>query len=276
MQPRPVHPVNERSELRCAQSHHAVADRRPPERSVLQPFPEQHQAGPVPGQNLQSGPPVSSGKRTSSPRTDPAEMLAHQRGKTVGPSPEVDRLGRHQHPHRPPEPRSSRRGSSPRAAPVGKVAASSQAEPEPSQPRSRSRSPTSPADGRRPIGSAPAHDRAVSTTTGANAIRLSPARIPPLRTARRQPNNCCGVSPCRRATALTVSPSRMSRRRSAPSAPPSSGGGARPGEHFHPPHRRRLASHLRFVQKLSVRHVSNPLNSGEDNRRSGQTEEGGE
>jgi hypothetical protein len=35
VQTRPIHPVNERGELRCGQSHHPVADRRPPEGPVL-------------------------------------------------------------------------------------------------------------------------------------------------------------------------------------------------------------------------------------------------
>jgi hypothetical protein len=52
MQARPIHAVDERRELGCAQAHHPVADRRPPERPVLQPLPKQHQAGPVPRQDL--------------------------------------------------------------------------------------------------------------------------------------------------------------------------------------------------------------------------------
>ena len=37
-----------------------------------------------------------------------------------------------------------------------------------------------------------------------------------------------------------------------------------------------LTPDLRLRQKLSVRHVSNPSNSGQDNRRSGRDDEGAE
>jgi hypothetical protein len=51
------------------------------------------------------------------------------------------------------------------------------------------------------------HGRAASTITGANAKPLSlPAASARRRAARRHPNNCCGVNPCRRATAHTDSP----------------------------------------------------------------------
>ena len=50
---RPIQSVDERGELRSREPHHAVADRRPAKRAVLKPLPEQHQAGPVPGQDLQ-------------------------------------------------------------------------------------------------------------------------------------------------------------------------------------------------------------------------------
>jgi hypothetical protein len=53
------------------------------------------------------------------------------------------------------------------------------------------------------IGAAPAGGRDASKTTGANATRLARVRV--RCASRRHANNCCGVSPCRRATALTVS-----------------------------------------------------------------------
>ena len=52
LQPRPIQAIDERRQLRSAQPHRTVADRRPAERSLLQPFPEQHQAGPVPGDDF--------------------------------------------------------------------------------------------------------------------------------------------------------------------------------------------------------------------------------
>ena len=54
---------------------------------------------------------------------------------------------------------------------------------------------------------ASADDDAASTSTGANAD--VPSQVSAslcYRASRRHPNSCCGVSPCRRATALTVSP----------------------------------------------------------------------
>ena len=46
-----------------------------------------------------------------------------------------------------------------------------------------------------------------SMTTGANTARFSHAAFPTRgRPFRRHPNNCCGVNPCLRATADTVSP----------------------------------------------------------------------
>jgi hypothetical protein len=54
VQARPIHSVDECGELRSAQPHHPIADRRPAERPLLEPLPQQHQAGPVPGQDLQA------------------------------------------------------------------------------------------------------------------------------------------------------------------------------------------------------------------------------
>ena len=53
MQTRPVQAVDERGELRGRQPHHAVADRRPAKRPLLEALPIQNQARPVPGQDLQ-------------------------------------------------------------------------------------------------------------------------------------------------------------------------------------------------------------------------------
>ena len=54
MKTRPVQAVDERGELRSRQPHHAVADRRPAKRALLEPLPAQDQARSVPGQNLQT------------------------------------------------------------------------------------------------------------------------------------------------------------------------------------------------------------------------------
>ena len=52
MYPRPVEPFNERAKLRRRQTHHTIGDRRPFERALFQPLPDQHQAAAVPYQNL--------------------------------------------------------------------------------------------------------------------------------------------------------------------------------------------------------------------------------
>jgi hypothetical protein len=90
---------------------------------------------------------------------------------------------------------------------------------------------------------------------GDEALGGSSARRRP---SRRHPNNCCGVNPCRRATALTDAPisSHSATICAFCSAP------ARPGENLEPPCR------LPFKQKLSVRHVSNRSQARSDNRRS--------
>ena len=89
-----------------------------------------------------------------------------------------------------------------------------------------------------------------STTTGVKPRPVSLlSRSARCRACRRHSNNCCGVSPCRRATAETVPPSQLSAMicafllRCPGTAPAGS------GEHLDPAHRIRL----RFGQKLSVR-----------------------
>jgi len=96
-----------------------------------------------------------------------------------------------------------------------------------------------------------------STTTGVKAGPLLPAsRSAHCRACRRQPNNCCGSQPVptrnrrHRLAAFTAfgDDPRLLLRRPGP-APACS------GEDLDPAHGMRL----RFGQKLSVRHVSNPL-----------------
>ena len=89
-----------------------------------------------------------------------------------------------------------------RAAPSATWRHRSRAQSEPSQRRSRSRSPTI---------CQRAPPQSVRSRT-AEPLPRSRAQMPPLpspssasRVCRRHPNNCCGVNPCRRATAHTVS-----------------------------------------------------------------------
>jgi hypothetical protein len=78
----------------------------------------------------------------------------------------------------------------------------------------------------------------------------------PVRFAR---NNCCVVRPCRRATALTVSPvsyvsATIAAFCSAVQRPAASGA----GKYLDPLNRPRTVHGFRLKQKLSVRHVSKP------------------
>ena len=95
---RPIQSVNERGELRSREPHYAITDRRPSKRALLKPFPKQHKAGPVPGQNFQT---IRSFRTEDEDRAGEGialELFARQRGKTVSATPEVYRLRRHQHP----------------------------------------------------------------------------------------------------------------------------------------------------------------------------------
>ena len=206
MQARPVHPVDERGELRGRQPHHAVADRRPAERALLEPLPEQHQAGPVPGQNLQ---PVRPLRAEDEDR--PRERIAARAARAPA------RRGCRRRAGSPP-------ASSPPApalpagtaimSPPSRRAAPSSASRHRSQARTRTVAapitisiiaalPGAAARNRRPrMPAERLHDHRRKGTLHSRR----PALCRRLRASRRQPNNCCGVSPCRRATADTVSP----------------------------------------------------------------------
>ena len=181
-------------------------------------------------------------------------MLADQRRKPFAALPEVDRLGGDQHAYT--------RGDRDHASAVvtARKMSSKVASSIPGGTRTVTAPITISAHGELPqrVGAIgmPARDPDVSNTTGAKAIPLSPVRA--RCTSRRQVNNCWGVSPCRRATALTVSPAWYVSEtisallgRPAPPAPS-------PCEHLDPANRSRLLSGLTFKQKLSVGHMSKP------------------
>jgi hypothetical protein len=83
MQPRPIQAIDQRRELRGGEPHHAVADRRPAERTLLQPLPEQHQSGPVPSQNLEAVRSFRTEDEDRSREWIMPQLFLHQRGKTV-------------------------------------------------------------------------------------------------------------------------------------------------------------------------------------------------
>src|SRR5271165_5307835 len=197
MQARPVHPVDKRRKLRCSQSHHAVADRRPPERPVLQPLPEQHQAGPIPRQDLEPVRPLRAEDEDRPRERILPKLLAHQGRETVGTAAEVHRLRGHQHAY-------SRRNRDHVAARTARRTSTSQPTSTP-----RSTRTTTPAISI-VIKAAAGFATAVfsgATTTGTNSAAASAGSASrPARAALRQTKRCWGVTSCRRATSDTTAP----------------------------------------------------------------------
>ena len=244
VQTRPIHAVHQRGELRSAQTHHSIADRRPPERPVLQPLPEQHQSGPVPGQDLQTVRPLRTEDEDRSRERILPQLLAHQRRqdrrRLCGNPPAC----RHQDPH--PAGTAIMSPPSRHAAPWPKLRHRSPVQTEPSRPRSRSQSSGAPQQ----CPSAPA-----STITGAN-VGAPPyllARMPHMPAPGEQllgrqsvPPRYCGDRVAARV-AFCDDPLLLLR------VPRTTAAGSR--ENLKSPHRLRV----RLGQKLSVGHVSNPL-----------------
>src|SRR6201987_536144 len=201
MQAPPIHAVHQRGELRGGEPHHTIADRRPAERVLLQTFPQQHQPGSVPNQNLQTVRSLRTEDKNRSRERIMAELLAHQRGETVGTSAEVHRLRRAHTLH----PRRSRDHV---AALTARSTSRSHAGSTPTAART-----TAP-----PIsmlivielsvaaslrGPAPPSSVTTGTKSGASSAgRLST----PARAALRHTKRCCGEIPCRRATPDTTPP----------------------------------------------------------------------
>jgi hypothetical protein len=124
----------------------------------------------------------------------------HQRGKPLGAAPEVHRLRRHQNPH-------SGRNCDHVAARTARSTSVKLAGSIPGGTRTVAAPITisivADPPGRPGAVGTSEHRPTASMITGANAGRLSPLSA---RARRRQRNNCCGVNPCRRATADTGSP----------------------------------------------------------------------
>jgi hypothetical protein len=137
------------------------------------------------------------------------ELLAHQGGETVGTATKVHRLAGHQHPN-------SRRNRDHVAALTARSTVVKAATSIPGGTRTVAAPITISTVGDPPscacAAGGPEHRWAASTITGTNADPLSPALFFFRRRAsRRQLNSCCGVKPCRRATAqIDSSPSWLS------------------------------------------------------------------
>ena len=179
MQTRPIHSINQRGELRRRQPHHAVRDRRPPECTLLQPLPIQHQA-------------QAKTDRFRASRSPGRQAHRHLCGNRSAASPPA--------PAFPPEPQSCGRlhGAQHISEPA-KVNAgfSMYHRPAISIAIDPARCLTAPA----------APGAPVAVTTGTNIGGSAAGRTRrPVRAALRHPNRCCGVMSCRRAGGRTSSP----------------------------------------------------------------------
>src|SRR5215472_16012464 len=198
MQTRPVQAVHQRGELRSGEPHHTIADRRPSECVLLQTFPQQHQSGPVPGHNLQTVCSLRTEDKNRSRERIMAELLAHQRGETVGAFAEIHGL-RRDHDLLP------RRSRDHEAALTARSTSRSHTGSTPTAART-----TAPPISMlivvelRVAASVPDPAPRSSVTTGTNKSASSAGRLStPLRAALRHMNRCCGEMPCRRATSDT-------------------------------------------------------------------------
>src|SRR6516165_2327518 len=72
---------------------------RPAKSALFKSLPEQHQPGPVPGQELQSISSLAAENEDRARKRIVPQLLTHQRGKALGAAAKVHRLRRHQHPH---------------------------------------------------------------------------------------------------------------------------------------------------------------------------------
>lgn len=207
MKTRPIQSINERRELRSREPHHTVADRRPPKRILLETLPKQHQAGSVPGQYLQT---IRSFRAEDEDRPRERitlELLARERGKAcrrpAGSPPASSRpaLARR------PEPRSCRRLHGPqRRCQRRNVDSGRDADRHCADHNLDYRNPTAAMGRNRYIWARQNRLNEHRRKGCAVHIALIVSRLARRRASRRQPNNCCGVRPCRRATAETFSP----------------------------------------------------------------------
>src|ERR1700751_4447090 len=201
MQTRPVQAVYQRGELRGGEPHHTIADRWPAERVLLQTFPQHHQSGSVPNQNLQTVRSLRTEDKNRSRERIIAELLAHQRGETVGTFAEGHRLRRDHKLH-------ARRSRDHVAALTARSTSRSHAGSTPTAART-----TDPPISMlivvelRAAASAAGPAPRSSVTTGTKSGASSAGRLStPARAALRHTKRCCGEMPCRRATSGTTPP----------------------------------------------------------------------
>src|SRR6516225_3219474 len=97
--PPPIEPFKQRCKLRCGQSHHPVADRRPLESRPFQPLPDQHQAGPIIDQYLHPVRPLRAKHEHGAAEGVLPEHQLYHRGQAIGTTSEINRTRRNQHSH---------------------------------------------------------------------------------------------------------------------------------------------------------------------------------
>ena len=182
----------------------ALDNRRPNESPFLQTLGEKTQAGAVPGQNLQPVRPFRAEDENRPGERIALKLFFRQPRQAVGAASEVDRLRRHQNPN-------ARRNRDHVAAFTARSTFVSVATSIPGLTRTTA-APSAISIVAHGIAQEAAADGAgASTITCAKLTLPAAVEAPRRRTTRRcalrrQPNSCCGVSPCRRATAETLSP----------------------------------------------------------------------
>src|SRR5439155_5354616 len=207
--PSPIEPFQQCRELRSRQPHHPVLHVRPAELAILEPFGEQAHSRAVPIDQLHAVGTFRSEHIDCARERIGLHRLAHQCGQTLGALAEVHRLGRHPHPHR-----TGRTDHVPAFSARMTTATVLASAPRPTRtltpsistsmiPEARSTGRTCWRCRRRAVPSS----NADSTTAGTNCGTSVPASaLAGCRAWRRHVNNCCGASPCRRATSETTAP----------------------------------------------------------------------
>ena len=205
--PPPVETVEQRLELRPRQPHHPVLDPWPNEGAGVEALVDQHQAGAVPDQDLHPVHPLRAEHHRQPRMRVEAELVLHrrrERGVTAAevhrPRRDHDRCALARHDHR----RASSATTISAMRPAGVVAGNrtttvpttSSIDPAGGVTGSSGGSSATTSAAKAPAPSSPA----VSFSGAAGSARR------PWRASRRHVVTCCGISPCRRATPLTVAP----------------------------------------------------------------------
>src|SRR5208282_2951288 len=188
----PIKTFEKSRKLSRGQSHHTVADCRPPERTLFQPLGDEHKPGAVPEQQLHAIGALGAKDMDDAAIGIGTKTLAHHGSEPVHAFTEIDRLHRDQNLY-------AAGGNNHEAAFTARRTSFSIAASTPGGMRIVA-APITTSMG---AASVPLSGTgAVAKTTGAKETP-SAARS---RASRRQVNTCCGVNPYRRATCDTTAP----------------------------------------------------------------------